>query len=183
MERRVETEYDALVMAEAGLRRADLYDAERTTRLPRNEFVPAAGQGTIAVTATNPAVIEAVRSAVDHPRTRVATTVERTILAELNGGCIAPIGVSARVQGEHVHTRVRVLSTDGTEEVAGTRDLPIQSHASAAAAFAADLADRGASDLIAAARAAVEAEPAKGGTADGEQNEDNGSRPEESADV
>ena len=183
MERRVETEYDALVMAEAGLRRADLYDAERTTRLPRNEFVPAAGQGTIAVTATNPAVIEAVRSAVDHPRTRVATTVERTILAELNGGCIAPIGVSARVQGEHVHTRVRVLSTDGTEEVAGTRDLPIQSHASAAAAFAADLADRGASDLIAAARAAADAEPAKGETADGEQHDDGGSRPEESADV
>jgi len=183
MERRVETEYDALVLAEAGLRRADLYDAERTTRLPRDEFVPAAGQGTIAVTATNPEVIEAVRSAVDHPRTRVATTVERTILADLNGGCIAPIGVSARVQGEHVHTRVRVLSTDGTEEVAGTRDLPIQSHASAAASFAADLADRGASDLIAAARAAAEAEPTKEGTADGEQDDDGRRRPEESADV
>jgi len=183
MERRVETEYDALVMAEAGLRRADLYDAERTTRLPRDEFVPAAGQGTIAVTATNPEVIETIRSAVDHPRTRVATTVERTILAELNGGCIAPIGVSARVQGEHVHTRVRVLSTDGTEEVGGTRDLPIQSHASAAEAFAADLADRGASDLIAAARAAVEEEPTGEGTADGEQNGDGGSRPEESVDV
>lgn len=183
MERRVETEYDALVLAEAGLRRAELYDAERTTRLPRNEFVPAAGQGTIAVTATNPAVIEAVQSAVDHPRTRVATTVERTILAELNGGCIAPIGVSAWVQGEHVHTRVRVLSTDGTEEVKGTRDLPIQSHASAAASFAADLADRGARDLIAAARAAVEKEPARGKPAEGERNSDSGSRPEESADV
>ncbi|WP_435161695.1 hydroxymethylbilane synthase [Halorubrum sp. SY-15] len=183
MERRVETAYDALVLAEAGLRRADLYDADRTTRLPRDEFVPAAGQGTIAVTATDPDVIEAVRSAVDHPRTRVSTTVERTILAELNGGCIAPIGVSARVQGERVHTRVRVLSTDGTEEVAETRELPIQSHASAAAAFAADLADRGASDLIAAARAAADAEPAKGETADGEQHDDGGSRPEESADV
>ena len=156
MERKVETEYDAIVLAEAGLRRSELFHEVPTTRLPREEFVPAAGQGAIAVTAADPDVIEAVRSAVDHPRTRVAVTVERTILGELNGGCVAPIGVSALVQGEHVHTRVRVLSTDGTEEVAGTRDLPIRSHAKAAESFAADLADRGAADLIAAAREAAE---------------------------
>jgi hydroxymethylbilane synthase len=126
------------------------------SRLPPAEFVPAAGQGAIAVTATDSDVVETVRSAVDHPRTRVATTVERTVLAELNGGCVAPIGVSAGVRGEHVHTRVRVLSTDGTDEVSATRDLPIRSHAAAAAAFAADLAERGAADLIAAARAAVD---------------------------
>jgi len=45
-----------------------------------------------------------------------------------------------------------VLSTDGTEEVADTRDLPIRSHAKAAEEFAADLADRGAAELIEAAR-------------------------------
>ena len=127
-----------------------------TTRLPREEFVPAAGQGAIAVTASDPDVIEAVRDAVDHPRTRVAVTAERTVLGELNGGCVAPIGVSAMVQGEHVHVRARVLSTDGTEEVADTRDLPIRSHATAAAEFAADLADRGADDLIAEAREEAE---------------------------
>ena len=165
MERKVETEYDAIVLAEAGLRRSDLYHDVGTTRLPREEFVPAAGQGAIAVTATDPDVIEAVRSAIDHPRTRVGVTVERTILGELNGGCVAPIGVSAFVRGERVHTRVRVLSTDGTEEVADTRDLPIRSHAKAAEAFAADLADRGAADLIAAARAETEGvEPARAET-------------------
>ncbi|WP_435074219.1 hydroxymethylbilane synthase [Halorubrum sp. HHNYT27] len=156
MERKVETEYDAIVLAEAGLRRSDLFHEVPSTRLQREEFVPAAGQGAIAVTATDPDVIEDVRSAIDHPRTRVAVTVERTILGELNGGCVAPIGVSALVQGERVHTRVRVLSTDGTEEVADTRDLPIRSHAKAAEAFAADLADRGAADLIAAAREEAE---------------------------
>ncbi|ELZ45785.1 porphobilinogen deaminase [Halorubrum californiense DSM 19288] len=152
MERKVETEYDAVVLAEAGLRRSNLFYEVETTRLPREEFVPAAGQGAIAVTASDPDVVEAVRDAVDHPRTRVAVTVERTVLGELNGGCVAPIGVSAMVQGEHVHVRARVLSTDGTDEVADTRDLPIRSHATAAAEFAADLADRGADDLIAEAR-------------------------------
>ena len=156
MERKVETEYDAVVLAEAGLRRSHLFHEVETTRLPREEFVPAAGQGAIAVTASDPGVIEAVRDAVDHPRTRVAVTVERTVLGELNGGCVAPIGVSAMVQGEHVHVRARVLSADGTEEVADTRDLPIRSHATAAAEFAADLADRGAADLIAEAREEAE---------------------------
>ena len=156
MERKVETEYDAVVLAEAGLRRSHLFHEVETTRLPREEFVPAAGQGAIAVTASYPGVIEAVRDAVDHPRTRVAVTVERTVLGELNGGCVAPIGVSAMVQGEHVHVRARVLSADGTEEVADTRDLPIRSHATAAAEFAADLADRGAADLIAEAREEAE---------------------------
>ncbi|WP_066411888.1 hydroxymethylbilane synthase [Halorubrum aethiopicum] len=158
MERKVDDGYDALVLAEAGLRRSNLLDEVGTTRLSRGEFVPAAGQGAIAVTAADDEVAEAVRSAVDHPQTRVAATVERTVLAELNGGCIAPIGVSALVQGEHVHTRVRVLSTDGTEEVEGTRDLPIRSHAAAAASFAADLADRGAAELIAEAREEVDAD-------------------------
>ncbi|RLM72969.1 hydroxymethylbilane synthase [Halorubrum sp. Atlit-26R] len=156
MERQVETEYDAVVLAEAGLRRSNLFHEVETTRLPREEFVPAAGQGAIAVTASDPDVIEAVRDAVDHPRTRVAVTVERTVLGELNGGCVAPIGVSAMVRGEHVHVRARVLSTDGTEEVADTRDLPVRSHGTAAAEFAADLADRGADDLIAEAREEAE---------------------------
>ena len=170
MERKVETEYDAIVLAEAGLRRSELFYEVPTTRLPREEFVPAAGQGAIAVTATDPDVIEDVRSAIDHPRTRVAVTVERTILGELNGGCVAPIGVSALVQGEHVHTRVRVLSTDGTEEVADTRDLPIRSHAKAAEEFAADLADRGAADLIETAREEAEAdeEPERGAREEGD---------------
>lgn len=159
MERRVETEYDAIVLAEAGLRRSELFYEVPTTRLQREEFVPAAGQGAIAVTATDPDVVETVRSAVDHPRTRIATTVERTVLETLNGGCIAPIGVSALVQGEYVHTRVRVLSTDGTEEVADVRDLPIESHAQAAEAFADELADRGAAELIDRAREEADTEP------------------------
>lgn len=152
MERAVDTEYDAVVLAEAGLRRSDLFYDLETQRLPREEFVPAAGQGAIAVTASDEDVVETVQRALDHPRTRVATTIERTVLAELGGGCIAPIGINAMVQGQYVHTRVRVLSQDGTEEVAGTRDLDIDRYLKDAQAFASDLAARGAAELIQEAR-------------------------------
>ncbi|WP_435117649.1 hydroxymethylbilane synthase [Halolamina sp. C58] len=144
-------EYDAIVLAEAGLERSGLRHRIGTSRLPTEEFVPAPAQGVIAVTARDEDVISRLRNKLDHAPTRVAVTVERTVLAELGGGCVAPLGVHATVQGNTVSVRAQVLSTDGTEVVEATRDLPVDSHVDAAVEFAADLADRGADDLIAAA--------------------------------
>ncbi|MFB6101792.1 MAG: hydroxymethylbilane synthase [Haloplanus sp.] len=157
MERDVETEYDGIVLAEAGLRRSGLLDTVATTRLPRESFVPAPGQGAIAVTArAGTDAAETIHETVDDPVTRVETTVERTILAELGGGCIAPIGVYAVVQGEYVHVTVQVLSLDGAEAIERTADLPVEDHADAAAAFAADLREAGAASLIDQAREEAE---------------------------
>ncbi|MFC7069880.1 hydroxymethylbilane synthase [Halobaculum lipolyticum] len=157
MEFDLDHEYDAVVLAEAGLRRSDLFyrDEYEVERLDRASHVPAPGQGAVAVTASDPEVVAAVRKAIDHEPTRVATSVERTVLAELGGGCIAPIGVNALVQGEHVKTRVRVLSADGDTEVSATRDLPLRTYREAAAEFAASLREQGAAELIAAAKRAA----------------------------
>jgi len=153
MERAVETEYDAVVLAEAGLERSGLLDTVATTRLPKESFVPAPGQGAIAVTTQGDTdAAETIRDLVDDPVTRVETTVERTVLAELGGGCIAPIGVYAVVQGQYVHVTVQVLSLDGTEAIERTADLPIAEHAEAAADLAAELRDEGAAELIDRAR-------------------------------
>ena len=145
--------FDAIVLAGAGLDRAGLTGRVRTDALPVREFVPAPGQGAIAVTAVDGTdVAEAIHDAVDDPRTRVETTVERIVLAELGGGCIAPLGIYAVVQGETVHVSAQVLARDGSEAVEGSRDLPIRTYAEAAAGFADDLAARGAGGLIEAAR-------------------------------
>jgi hydroxymethylbilane synthase len=148
LEREVDTEYDAICLAEAGLARSGLLHHLESQRLDPTEFVPAPGQGAIAVTALDGEVAETVHAAVDHPPTRVETTVERTVLSELGGGCVAPLGVHARLQGEVVTVAARVLSQDGTEEVAGERELPVERHAEAAVEFAADLAEGGAKRLV-----------------------------------
>ncbi len=152
LERDVDTEYDAIVLAAAGLERIGLLHHVPHESLAPTEFVPAPGQGALAITARDDEVGELIYDAIDHPPTRVETTVERTILGELGGGCVAPVGIYARLQGAVVTTIVRVLSRDGTEEVRATRELPVESHAEAAAEFAADLAEQGASDLIERAR-------------------------------
>ena len=146
------TEFDAIVLAEAGLERIGLLPHVEYERLPVSRFVPAPGQGALAVTALDGEFAEHVHDRVDHPQTRVETTVERTVLETLGGGCVAPLGIHATLRGEYVHAVVRVLSRDGTEEVSATRDLPVGDHAEAARAFAEGLAERGASELIEAAR-------------------------------
>jgi len=148
LERAVDVEYDAVCLAAAGLERSGLLHHLEYERLDPRSFVPAPGQGAIAVTALDGEFAERVYEAVDHHRTRVETTVERTVLSELGGGCVAPMGVYARLQGAVVTVTARVLGRDGTEEVAGERELPVETHAAAAADFAADLAADGAADLV-----------------------------------
>ena len=156
LERDVETTYDAIVLAAAGLERSNLIDMVPTQPLPIGEFVPSAGQGAIAVTMLDTELAEAVHGVVDHPRTRVETTVERTVLATLGGGCVAPIGVHAVIQGEHVRTRVQVLSRDGEHTISVNRDLPVERHAEAARELGEELADRGARELIEEAKREAE---------------------------
>ena len=149
--REVDQTFDAIVLAEAGLDRIGLLRQVSHERLDPASFVPAPGQGALAVVARDGDLAERIHGAVDHPRTRVETTVERTVLAELGGGCVAPIGVHALLQGETVRATVAVHDADGETAVTDTRELPVERHAEAARAFAADLADRGAADLIDAA--------------------------------
>jgi len=161
-EREIDTEYDAIVLAEAGLERIGLRHHVPHKRLPPTEFVPAPGQGALAVTAESGDLAEDIRSVLDHPHSRVESTVERTVLETLGGGCIAPVGIYATLQGPVVRTTVRVLDRAGEEEVRASRELPVERHAAAAHAFATDLAERGGADLIEQARRDADAEP--GGT-------------------
>jgi len=152
LERDPDEQYDAIVLAEVGLERSGLAAHVAYDRLPLRTHVLAPAQGALAVVGRDSDLTRDVREVLDHPRSRVETTAERTVLAELGGGCIAPIGVYAVVQGEYVDTTVQALSTDGQDVVEASRNLPVDRYRAAAREFAADLADRGAADLVAAAR-------------------------------
>ena len=155
-EREVETEYDAIVLAEAGLDRLGLTHHLDFQALPDEQFVPAPGQGVVAVVAEEGEKAETIRDLVDDARTRVEATVERTILETLGGGCVAPIGVSAQFRGRVVTTTARVLAPDGTEEITDRRSLPVEAHPEAAREMGEDLAEEGAAELIERAREMAE---------------------------
>ena len=163
LERDPDVAYDAIVLAEAGLERAGLLHHVEHQQLSPDRFVPAPGQGTLAVTARDDEFAGDLRSVLDHAPTRVEATVERTVLEELGGGCVAPVGIFAVLQGSVVRTSVRVLDRAGEEEVRETRELPVDRHPQAAREFAADLADAGAADLIDQARRRADEASGTGG--------------------
>lgn len=149
LERAWEKTYDAIVLAEAGLRRSGLFDQIPSVPLSPTQFVPAPGQGALAVTARDESrASEIIHDGLDDPRTRVETTVERTVLATLGGGCIAPIGVYAVIRGEYVHVAAQVFSRDGTDVISGSRDISIRDYVEGAREFATGLREQGASELI-----------------------------------
>jgi hydroxymethylbilane synthase len=90
-------EYDAAVLAAAGIRRLGL-DSEVADWLSPEVILPAPGQGALAVQcrAGDERVAE-VLAAIDDPGARATTSAERTFLRALGGGCAAPVAAHARV--------------------------------------------------------------------------------------
>jgi hydroxymethylbilane synthase len=109
--------YDAVVLARAGLARIDRLD-EATEVLDPLQMLPAPGQGALAVETRADDDLTREVAVLDDPRARAAVTAERAVLATLEGGCAAPIGVLAEVvegdEAEELWVRAVALSPDGT---------------------------------------------------------------------
>ncbi|TWU45533.1 Porphobilinogen deaminase [Novipirellula aureliae] len=120
-------DYDAIMLAAAGILRLEMESLPRI-ELPLSEMLPAPGQGALAieVLAEAEATIAQTRCLND-PRSRAAVTAERTLLANLNGGCLAPIAAYASFQGDSLHLESVVLSADGSVRLADQRSLPLAS--------------------------------------------------------
>ncbi len=112
-----EGEYDAIVLAEAGLTRLGL--ADRITQvLPKSWMLPAIGQGALGLeTRAEDEPSRACVRHLDHPETHAAVIAERALLAALRGGCLAPVGAWGRVQEGRLHLDAVVLDPQGTQRV------------------------------------------------------------------
>ena len=112
-----EGQYDAIVLASAGLRRLG-WEKRIAELLDPDAMCPAVGQGALAVeTRDDNGPAQRVARSLDHPDTRTAVTAERAVLAALGGGCQVPIGAYATVDDHSVQLRAIIVSPDGTEIV------------------------------------------------------------------
>jgi hydroxymethylbilane synthase len=114
-------EVDAIVLALAGLKRLGLADAA-TAVLSVDEFLPAVGQGIIAVEVRgdDAHTLDLVR-AVSHSATAAALTAERAFLAVLEGSCRTPIAGHAGVAGGRLAFRGLIAKPDGSEVLEAQR--------------------------------------------------------------
>jgi hydroxymethylbilane synthase len=104
-------DYDAVVLAEAGLERMGLN--LDYARLDAERFVPSANQGTIIVVARKGTEAESKSRQLDDEQTRRETMIERKILETVGGGCVVPMAVHASVCGSRARVLAEVLSLDG----------------------------------------------------------------------
>lgn len=109
--------FDAVVLAMAGLNRLGLA-GEVTEALDPASFIPAVGQGAIAiVTRAEDEAIVARLAPILHGRTAIELAAERAFLAVLDGSCRTPIGGSARLVDGRISFSGIVLAPDGTRAI------------------------------------------------------------------
>jgi len=152
-------DFDALVLASAGLRR--LGHADRiSTPLPPEACVPAPGQGIIAVEIrTSDAAVRDLVHRIDDPAASAALTAERAVVTRLGGGCQMPIGAHATAAGDRLSLTAIVVSLDGARAVRAEAAGPMADAWRVGARAAERLLTGGAADILSEverARAAVE---------------------------
>lgn len=145
-------EYDAIILAEAGLRRLDLQD-RITQILPRAIMLPAVGQGALGIeTRAGDEGSRAALETLNDPETHSAVLAERAMLAALRGGCLAPVGAYARVEQNALRLDGVVLSTDGSQRIANSDSDSLEQATQLGQHVAQQLIDQGAEKLLTDAR-------------------------------
>lgn len=146
-----EGQFDALVLAEAGLTRLE-YAGRISALLQPPVLLPAVGQGALGIECrTNDADLRAILERLTDRATLLAVLAERTVLSTLRAGCHAPLGVWTRADCDATRLTAVVLSLDGTQRVESERCMAVENADDAVAlgaAVAADLLNQGAMRLM-----------------------------------
>lgn len=144
-----EGQYDALILACAGLRRLGL-DSRISAPLLVGEMLPAVGQGAIGIEtrADDTETIDAV-SKLDHKFTRLACTAERALLRSLGGGCQLPIAAYAVVRQKRIRLDGLVAEPQGNRVIRDRIVGGLEEAEEIGARLAAELLRQGAAELLA----------------------------------
>lgn len=142
-------EYDALILASAGLRRLGL-ESRISAAIEAEEMLPAVSQGALGIeTREGDASTNASVSLLDDPRTRAAVLAERALLRTLGGGCQVPIAAHATVAGGRIRLDGLVASLDGGEVIRDSIEGDATEAVRVGDELAARLLERGAGVLLA----------------------------------
>lgn len=145
-----EEDYDAIILAVAGLKRLGLDDAI-TEYLPVESFIPSVGQGALAIECrSDDHELRDILSNVDHESARSTISAEREFLDLLQGDDQFPLGAYAYVDHDEIVLQATVLNTEGNTELKGiargTDPIAVGTEA------ADQLIKQGAKDIIAAVK-------------------------------
>jgi len=121
-----EGEFDAIILASAGINRLGLAsEVTYFTPISKEVMIPASGQAALGIEIVCDAEVERLVSILNDEDAIIETRVERDFITVLQGGCQVPIGVNAQIHGDSLHVKAILGLPDGsemiTEEIKTTR--------------------------------------------------------------
>ncbi len=121
-----ERKYDGVILAEAGLQRLNLTNYI-TQRFSLKEFLPAAGQGILAVTARkdDEKALQVLRK-VNDKKTSVEAVAERSFIRTIGGGCKVPVGAHATLKRNNLTLKGEILSLNGKQSLKARISGPLK---------------------------------------------------------
>ncbi|MBR2148328.1 MAG: hydroxymethylbilane synthase [Campylobacter sp.] len=142
-------EFDAIILAMAGINRLELHKEVKYVSVLNT--IAAMGQGALGIEAVDRAdILEAIEFLNDE-KSVIETTIERAFVHKLNGGCQAPIGVSARLDGDKIFVRAILGTPDGKEILKDERVFNKAEYKEAGEILADEFINQGAKELLAKA--------------------------------
>lgn len=149
--------YDAIILALAGLKRLGLADRVSDV-MGGDHWLPAVGQGALGIICrADDKETQRVLSVLNDDKTNRATAAERAFLRQLEGGCQVPIAARARADEHGVHLAGLVASLDGSEVLRDESSGPDPD--AVGRELARELLQRGAAEILKAVRATMEEVP------------------------
>jgi hydroxymethylbilane synthase len=139
-------EYDAVILALAGLRRLGREDDAQP--LSWDRFVPAPGQGLLALETRAEDDAATTVSALEDPAARCRLEAERAVVEELDASCHTPVGAHARVDAERIVVHAFVGLPDGREWITDRLDASALDPRAAGRELARRLLAAGAGELL-----------------------------------
>lgn len=145
-----EGEFDAIILAAAGLKRLGLED-RITALLTPEESLPAPGQGALGLECrAERADVQMLLGPLDHKTTALCVTAERAVSRGLAGSCNVPLGAFAEVSGARMRLRGFVGAPDGSRLVSGALEGSAEDASALGCALAEQLRMQGADAILAA---------------------------------
>lgn len=142
-------EFDAIILAVAGINRLNL--SKEVNYISPLNTIAAMGQGALGIEAVDRADILEVIEFLNDEKSVIETTIERAFVHKLNGGCQAPIGVSARLDGDKIFVRAILGTPDGKEILKDERVFNKAEYKEAGEILADEFINKGAKEILARA--------------------------------
>lgn len=142
-------EYDAIILAVAGLKRLEMQDRIRFA-LPPEVSLPAVGQGAVGIECRlDDERTRALLAPLNHHETAVRVSAERAMNMRLEGGCQVPIGSYAELKDNELWLRALVGAPDGSVMVRGERRGKPEDAVAMGVSLAEELLNKGAREILA----------------------------------